>query len=117
MITVPSAEVAEELWWSSHFLDHIYSCPLFTEKITLPVYVRCDSYALLDFWPGFCSEAMLPFVPNSHLFVIDHSPYYEFILMHSMDDCCNGYPRDVSFFYSNLFFFSDSLFIGSEARE
>ena len=76
-----------------------------------------DPYAYLEFWPRFCSEAMLPFVPNSLLFVIDHSPYYELIPLHSTDDGHTGYPGDVSFFYSDSSFSSDSLPAGAEARE
>ena len=76
-----------------------------------------DPYAHLEFWPRFRSEAMLPFFPNSLLFVIDHSPHYELILLHYSDDGHTGYPGGVSFFYSDSSFSSDSLHVGAEARE
>ena len=36
-----------------------------------PFYVLYDPYALLEFWPDFCSEAALTLVSNHCLFVID----------------------------------------------
>ena len=65
-----------------------------------------NPYACLEFWPSFCSEAMLPFVSNGHLFMIYRSPLYKLLPMHSTDDGCVGYPGDS---HSYLDYSSDSL--------
>ena len=84
-----------------------------------PFSVLHDPYACLEFWPSFCSKVMLPFVPNGHLFVLNHSPYYELLPIHFTDDDKTGYPGEVSllFFYSDLSFSSDSPHVGVEPRE
>ena len=103
LVLDPSGLGAEGCWRSSHFFDHFYPCPLFaygmnpfstTSADWKDGFVLYDPYSCLEFWPSFCSEAILPFVSNGCLFVMDCSPLYELIPMHSTDDGRVGYPGD-----------------------
>ena len=75
--------------------------------------------AYLEFWPSFYSKAMLPFISNGRLFMIDHSPLYEFLPIHSTDDGRDGYPGNYHSYsdYGESSFSSESLPAGAEPRE
>ena len=86
-------EIAGDFWQSYHCVDVLFFCiDVVSVGMTSPDCILFDPYVLLI----ICPDAYLSDVPDSRLYIIDQSLYYELIPMHSMDDGCTGYPMDIS---------------------